>query len=123
MMRPTLTAPGGEFRLFFAGLPVEWADEDAIRVPVTRGGFGPGDYQLGQANQGSTIGLRFASALNTRLLRLRRPRVGVTLAEPALVGRRIPGQATAFGLSARGMVTPSPGAPVTRWEAIGGGTA
>jgi len=80
--RPTLVQQGRLNPLFFEGLPVRWADADVQQYPVYSDRLGS-EYRVGPNNskgQGSLFGLRFASALNTRLLKLVKPRSGVTSA-------------------------------------------
>ena len=81
-----------------------------------------GPMALGSIAQGHQIGLRFASALNTKLLKIRKPRAGVTIAVPRPTADQIPDQRSAFLNRTRGLVTPFPTQAAQRWEAVGGGT-
>jgi hypothetical protein len=75
----------------------------------------------GAAAQGSTIGVRFASALNTGLFKFRKPKTGVTVAIPHPGPEDIPLQQPAKLLSGRGFVTDWPEARPNRWDVVGGG--
>lgn len=119
--RPTYVQRGTDNPLYFLGLPVRWANADIQQWPIfsekagSRLNVGPSPSQA----QGSLFGLRFASALNTRLLKLMKPRSGVTIAVPRPTADQIPDQRSAFLSRTRGMTTPFPSARPQRWDSIG----
>lgn len=126
---PTTVSTGTQNPLFFLGLPVRWADYDAVRIPNISEKMGGETTYAGQAGpsgstaQGSMIGVRFASALNTHTLKLRKPRAGVTVAVPRPTANDVPDQRSAFLQRTRGFVTQFPTQAPQRWDAVGGGTA
>lgn len=121
--RPTLVASGPANPLFFHGMPVRWADADVQQYPnvddrlPSQYGVAPGRTTF----QGALFGLRFASAMNTALLKLRKPLSGVTIAVPRPTAGDIPNQQPAFLQRTRGMVTPFPAARPINWNEVGGG--
>lgn len=126
--KPTTVSAGRQNPLFFFGLPVRWADFDEVQIPNISDRLGGETSAAGRVDpsgataQGSRIGVRFASALNTNLLKLRKPRTGITIAVPRPTADQIPDQRSAFLMRTRGMATPFPEARPQRWDAVGGGT-
>ena len=123
--RPHLVMTGGDNPLFFKGLPVRWADADHQQYPDVSKMVGS-EYRVGPGPttaQGAQYGLRFASALNTALLKLRRPHTTVTIAVPRPTAGDIPNQQPAALMRTRGMITPVPAARPVHWNAVGGGTS
>ena len=126
IFHPTTVSQGRQNPLFFRGLSVRWADVDVIKMPdITRiigdnswaGLVGPS----GAESQGSVIGLQFASGLNSKLLKLRKPKTGATVAVPHPTADQIPDQRPAILFGPRGYVTDYPEPRPNRWDVVGGG--